>query len=93
MNKKELLKRFGKNVKIKRIKKDLMQEMLAEIMDVSQNYIASIECGNVHFAITSFCTKHRNFVRIFIHNLKILFYFYHQDLPNQYYNNRFLHIL
>ena len=73
MNKKELLKRFGKNVKIERIKKDLMQEMLAEIMDVSQNYIASIECGNVHFAITSFCTKHRNFVRV--NFTKIFFYF------------------
>ena len=30
MNKKELLKIFGKNVKIERIKKDLTQEQLAE---------------------------------------------------------------
>lgn len=51
MNKKELLKRFGKNVKIERIKKDLTQEMLAEIMDVSQNYIASIECGNANMSL------------------------------------------
>ena len=42
MNKKELLKIFGKNVKIERIKKDLTQEQLAEKMDVSQNYIACI---------------------------------------------------
>lgn len=51
MNKKELLKRFGKNVKIERIKKDLTQEMLAEIMDVSQNYVASIECGNANMSL------------------------------------------
>ena len=43
MDKKTLLKKFGKNVKIQRIKRDLTQEKLAEIMDVSQNYIASIE--------------------------------------------------
>lgn len=51
MNKNELLKKFGKNVKIERIKKDLTQEMLAEIMDVSQNYIASIECGNANMSL------------------------------------------
>lgn len=51
MNKKELLKKFGKNVKIERIKKDLTQEMFAEIMDVSQNYIASIECGNANMSL------------------------------------------
>ena len=44
MNKDELLKRFGKNLKIERIKRDLTQKELAEIMDVSQNYIACIEC-------------------------------------------------
>lgn len=43
MNKQELLKKFGKNVKIEQIKKDLTQEKLAEKMDVSQNYIANIE--------------------------------------------------
>ena len=36
---------FGKNVKIERIKKDLTQEQLAEIMGKSQNYVACIECG------------------------------------------------
>ena len=51
MNKTELLKRFGKNVKIERIKKDLTQEKLAEIMDVSQNYIASIECGKANMSL------------------------------------------
>ena len=45
MNKETLLKKFGKNVKIERIKKDLTQEQLAEIMGVSQKYVASIERG------------------------------------------------
>ena len=34
MDKNTLLKKFGKNVKIERIKKDLTQEQLAEIMNV-----------------------------------------------------------
>lgn len=51
MNKLELLKRFGKNVKIARIKKDLTQEQLAEIMNVSQNYLACIECGRQNMSL------------------------------------------
>lgn len=51
MNKKELLKIFGKNVKIERIKKDLTQEQLAEKMDVSQNYIACIETGKQNMSL------------------------------------------
>ena len=51
MNKVQLLKRFGKNVKIERIKKDLTQEQLAEIMNVSQNYIACIECGKQNMSL------------------------------------------
>ena len=51
MDKKELLKIFGKNVKIERIKKDLTQEQLAEKMDVSQNYIACIETGKQNTSI------------------------------------------
>lgn len=46
-----LLKKFGKNVKIERIKKDLTQEQLAELMGVSQNYVASIECGQANMSI------------------------------------------
>ncbi len=45
MNTKELLKKFGKNVKIERVRKDLTQDQLAEIMDVSQNYVSKIESG------------------------------------------------
>lgn len=51
MDKKTLLKKFGKNVKIERIKKDLTQEQLAEIMGVSQNYIANIECGKANMSL------------------------------------------
>ncbi len=51
MDKKELLKKFGKNVKIERIKKDLTQEQLAEIMNVSQNYVANIECGKANMSL------------------------------------------
>lgn len=51
MNKQELLKKFGKNVKIERIKKDLTQEKLSEIMDVSQNYIACIETGKQNMSL------------------------------------------
>lgn len=51
MNKEALLKKFGKNVKIERIKQDLTQEQLAEIMDVSQNYIANIECGKANMSL------------------------------------------
>ncbi len=51
MDKKTLLKRFGKNVKIERIKKDLTQEQLAEIMNVSQNYVANIEGGKANMSL------------------------------------------
>jgi len=51
MEKQELLKRFGKNIKIARILKDLTQEQLAEKMDVSQNYIACIEMGKQNMSL------------------------------------------
>ncbi len=51
MDKEILLKKFGKNVKIERIKKDLTQEQLAEIMNVSQNYIANIERGKANMSL------------------------------------------
>lgn len=51
MNRLELLKKFGKNVKIERIKKDLTQEQLAEIMGLSQNYIACIETGKQNMSL------------------------------------------
>ena len=51
MNKELLLKKFGKNVKIERIKKDLTQEQLAEIMGVSQNFVSNIESGKQNMSL------------------------------------------
>ena len=51
MNKETLLKKFGKNVKLERVKKDLTQEPLAEIMNVSQNYLSSIELGKENMSL------------------------------------------
>jgi len=51
MDKQSLLKQFGKNVKIERIKQDLTQEELAERMNVSQNYLAGIECGRANMSL------------------------------------------
>lgn len=51
MNRETLLKKFGKNVKLERVKKDLTQEQLAEIMDVSQKYISEIEGGKANMSL------------------------------------------
>lgn len=51
MDKQKLLKKFGKNVKIERIKQDLTQELFAEKLNVSQNYIANIECGKANMSL------------------------------------------
>lgn len=51
MNKAELLKRFGKNVKIERIKKDLTQEQLSEKMGIGRPYLASIEGGKENMSL------------------------------------------
>ena len=51
MDKRELLKNFGKNVKIERIKKDLTQEQFAEILGVSTNYVACVENGRQNMSL------------------------------------------
>ena len=51
MNKQKKKKKFGKNVKIARIKKDWTQEKFAEILDVNTNYIACIECGRQNMSL------------------------------------------
>ena len=68
MDKKELLKIFGKNVKIERIKKDLTQEQLAEKMHVSQNYIACIETGKQNMSLGKILELAQN-LNTDIHNL------------------------
>lgn len=51
MDKETLLKKFGKNVKIERIKQDLSQQQLADIMKVGQAYVASIERGKENMSL------------------------------------------
>lgn len=51
MNKQELLKQFGRNVKIERIKTGLTQEQCAEILGVSANYFACIESGRQNMSL------------------------------------------
>ena len=70
MDKVNLLKKFGKNVKIERIKKDLTQEQFAEIMGVSQNYIANIECGKANMSLAK-VLELANFLNIEIEKLLI----------------------
>ena len=70
MDKVNLLKKFGKNVKIERIKKDLTQEQFAEIMGVSQNYIANIECGKANMSLAK-VLELANFLNIEIEKLII----------------------
>ena len=68
MNKVDLLKKFGKNVKIERIKQDLTQEKLAEIMNVSQNYIANIERGKANMSLGK-VLELANFLKVDINTL------------------------
>jgi len=69
MNKKMLLlKRFGKNVKIERIKKDLTQEQLAELMGVSQHYVACIEIGRQNMSLGKILEL-ANFLKVDINSL------------------------
>ena len=51
MNKQDLLKKFGKNAKIIRIKRDLTQEQLAEKMDVGWQHISGIENGRFNMSL------------------------------------------
>lgn len=51
MDKKELLKQFGKNVKIERIKQDYTQEQFAEKLGVSTNYLACVENGRQNMSL------------------------------------------
>lgn len=51
MNKDSLLKKFGKNVKIIRIKNDWTQEKFAEILNVNTCYIGKIERGRQNMSL------------------------------------------
>lgn len=51
LSKAELLKKFGLNVKIARLKKGLTQEQLAELMNIHLTYIARIETGKINISL------------------------------------------
>ncbi len=51
MTKEILLKKFGLNVKIARLKKGLTQEQLAELMNIHLTYIAKIETGKINMSL------------------------------------------
>ena len=68
MNKIKLLKKFGKNVKIERIKKDLTQEQLAEKMGISQHYIACVEIGKQNMSLGK-VLELATFLEVDIHEL------------------------
>ncbi len=68
MNKEILLKKFGKNVKIERIKQDLTQEQLGDIMGVGQAYIASIERGKENMSLAK-VLELAQFLNVDIENL------------------------
>ena len=51
ISKEELLKKFGLNVKIARLKKGLTQEQLAEMMGIHLTYIAKIETGKINMSL------------------------------------------
>ena len=53
MNSKKL-KIIGLNVKSQRVKKELTQEQLAELVDVSENTISSLERGRQNITILNF---------------------------------------
>ncbi len=51
ITKEELLKKFGLNVKIARMKKGLTQEQLSEMMRVHLTYLAKIETGKINMSL------------------------------------------
>lgn len=51
MDKNVLLKKFGLNVKLERIKKGYTQEFLAEKANVHRNYISKIETGEINMSL------------------------------------------
>lgn len=51
MQKKELLKKIGKNIQTQRQIKGLTQETFAELMNVSWSYVSKIESGVINLSI------------------------------------------
>ncbi|MBQ8459676.1 helix-turn-helix transcriptional regulator [bacterium] len=51
ISKDELLKKFGLNVKIQRLKKGLTQEELANKLNMHLTYLAKIETGRINMSL------------------------------------------
>lgn len=51
LNKDELLKKFGLNVKVARLKKGLTQEEFADLQNIHSTYIARIETGEINMSL------------------------------------------
>lgn len=51
LTKEKLLKKFGLNVKIQRLKKGYTQEELANKMDIHLTYLAKIETGRINISL------------------------------------------
>ena len=53
MNDEELLKTFGLNIKIERIKRAISQEKVAEMLNMSSVYISNVESGKHKISLTN----------------------------------------
>jgi len=51
LTKEKLLKKFGLNVKIQRLKKGYTQEELANKMNIHLTYLAKIETGRINMSL------------------------------------------
>lgn len=71
MTKEELLKKFGLNVKIARLKKGLTQEQLADSMSIHLTYIARIETGKINMSLGKILELSK-FLDVDINNLLLI---------------------
>ncbi len=55
MEKKELLKKIGKNIQNERKLKGYTQESFSELMGVSWSYVSKIECGILNLSLGKIC--------------------------------------
>lgn len=71
LTKEELLKKFGLNVKIARLKKGLTQEQLADLMNIHLTYIARIETGKINMSLGKILELSK-FLNVDINNLLLI---------------------
>ena len=67
-NEKEILKQFGRNVKVERVRLGYSQEDLAEKMGVNREFISRIERGIQNMSLIKI-TVLSNYLETDIHNL------------------------